>query len=126
MAIAAYTTGPVNNVFASNNSHVLLVNILNRNTVGNVDATVRLFNASGSRTLVSEDIVIVPPNIGSTVNFFNIDDLPGYDVVVIVNHPSNVNEVLVSVWGIGPDPVDPSNKYLPHHRFAHTEMHRLF
>lgn len=124
MAQAFYTTGPVDNSVVENDTHTLRFNIMNLNTTGNADVTVRVVNIFGTRTLIGQQNITVTPNSGTSSVFLNIDFLSGYEVVFIVNHPSNVNGVLFSVWGTGPDGSLP-NKYLAHHRFIHSEMHRV-
>lgn len=127
MAQAFYTTGPVDNTNSENDTHNLRVSILNLNTTGNADVTVRVLNISGTRTLIpggQQNFTVTPNSGANSALFLNINLLIGYEVVVIVNHPSNVNGVLVSVWGTGPDNNLP-DEYLAHHRFIHSEMHRL-
>jgi hypothetical protein len=127
MAQAFYTTGPVDNSIVENDTHNLRVDILNLNTTGNADVTVRVLNIFGTRTIISggqQNFTVTPNSGASSAVFINIEVLSRYEVVVIVNHPSNVNGVLVSVWGTGPDGNLP-NQFLAHHRFIHSEMHRL-
>lgn len=121
MAQAIYTTGPVNNGIAANDAENVRIDILNRNATGDVSVTVRVFNVQGTRALIpgGEQIFTVSPNAGTGTIDFNTQPTNAFEVVIIVNHPSNVNRVLVSVWGLD------TNGYLAHFRFAHEEMHRL-
>ncbi|MEK4070036.1 hypothetical protein [Peribacillus sp. FSL R5-0717] len=128
MAQAFYTTGPVDNSNGENETRFLRATILNLNTTGNADITVRVLNISGTRTLIpgGQQNFTVSPNSGAnSAAYLFIDSLVAYEVVVIVNHPSNVNGVLISVWGTGPDGTNPDTTFLAHTRFIHSEMHRL-
>lgn len=111
MAQAVYTTGPVENTFSATDTERVKVRVLNRNTTGNASVTVRVVSVSGTRTLISngQQTLTVAPNAGSTTGEFNTQPVTAYEVVIIVNHPSNVENVLVSVWGL--DDVDGTLHY---------------
>jgi hypothetical protein len=121
MAQAIYTTGPVDNLISANDAESVRVRVLNRNLAGNASVTVRFFTASGTRTLIpgGQENLTVSPNSGTNTVAFNTAPAGSFEVVVIINHPTNVNNVLVSVWGFD------TTGYLAQFRFAHEEMHRL-
>ncbi|MEH6949349.1 hypothetical protein V7068_20235 [Bacillus sp. JJ634] len=75
----------------------------------------------GTRTLIpgGQLVVNVPPNSGANTASFNTEASGAFEVIIIIDHPTNVNNVEVSVWG------SDDTGFLAQFRFAYEEMHRI-
>lgn len=127
MPTAVYTTGPVENGLTFNDAEFVRARILNRNATGGASVTVKVFNVGGTRTLITggQQNGTVPANSGNIFGPFDTSSTGAFEVVIQVTHPTNVNKVLVSVWGFDNDAPGAAIQLLAQYRFAHKEMHRL-
>lgn len=111
-----YSTGPLENQ-APNRSRTVFTKVLNNNSSTSITARIKVFRLNGTKTLIQNILITVPPNSSRFVVKNLATNVQQFEVQIKVSTNCNV---LVGVFGkTGTGNLNPT------HRVVHSELTRI-
>jgi hypothetical protein len=118
-----YSTGPMENATAvtqfPTQSASVITHVLNNHEHRTITASIRVFMLNGTKTLIDEATLTIPPNS----NAFRVSDVSNaltFEVQIQIRRSKDSDDVLISSFGR-----DAAGNLNPSHRVVHKELTRI-